>query len=74
MHPAHPTQPHKDGLRVETVVIHHGATTAKRIKGEPRATVCVSSQVADFVLSACLLLCLSDFCLSIPPPILCIFI
>jgi adenine C2-methylase RlmN of 23S rRNA A2503 and tRNA A37 len=35
----------QDGLRVETVVIRNGATTARRIKGEPRTTLCISSQV-----------------------------
>jgi 23S rRNA (adenine(2503)-C(2))-methyltransferase len=35
----------QDGLEVETVVIRHGCTTARRISGERRTTVCVSSQV-----------------------------
>lgn len=35
----------QDGLQVETVVIRHGATTARRVHGEKRTTICVSSQV-----------------------------
>ena len=35
----------QDGLEVETVVIRHGCTTARRASGERRTTVCVSSQV-----------------------------
>lgn len=35
----------QDGLRVETVVIRHGASTARCVTGESRTTLCVSSQV-----------------------------
>lgn len=35
----------QDGLRVETVIIRHGATTARRVTGESRTTLCVSSQI-----------------------------
>ena len=35
----------QDGLEVETVVIRHGCTTARRVSGERRTTVCVSSQI-----------------------------
>ena len=35
----------QDGLRVEAVVIRHGASTARRVHGERRTTLCVSSQV-----------------------------
>eukprot|EP00462_Mataza_sp_D1_P022641 CAMPEP_0175128592 /NCGR_PEP_ID=MMETSP0087-20121206/5011_1 /TAXON_ID=136419 /ORGANISM="Unknown Unknown, Strain D1" /LENGTH=522 /DNA_ID=CAMNT_0016410665 /DNA_START=44 /DNA_END=1612 /DNA_ORIENTATION=+ len=35
----------QDGLKIEAVVIRNGATTARRLKGENRTTVCVSSQV-----------------------------
>ena len=35
----------QDGLQVETVVIRHGASTARRVAGEARTTLCVSSQV-----------------------------
>ena len=36
----------QDGLQVESVVIRHGASTARRVAGERRPTLCVSSQVA----------------------------
>eukprot|EP01134_Creolimax_fragrantissima_P002127 CFRG2127T1 len=35
----------QDGLRVETVIIRHGAVTALNPHGEKRTTLCVSSQV-----------------------------
>ena len=35
----------QDGLRVETVVISKGASTARRPEGEDGVTICVSSQV-----------------------------
>jgi sorting nexin-8 len=35
----------QDGLRVETVIIRHGAITSRKPDGESRTTLCVSSQV-----------------------------
>lgn len=35
----------QDGMQVETVIIRHGATTARRVQGESRTTLCVSSQI-----------------------------
>eukprot|EP00944_MAST-04C_sp_MAST-4C-sp1_P011251 g11251.t1 len=35
----------QDGLRIETVIIRHGAVTARNPGGEKRTTLCVSSQV-----------------------------
>ncbi|KNC81211.1 hypothetical protein SARC_06458 [Sphaeroforma arctica JP610] len=35
----------QDGLKVETVIIRHGAVTAHNPHGEKRTTLCVSSQV-----------------------------
>lgn len=35
----------QDGVDVETVVMRHGCTTARRVKGESRTTICVSSQI-----------------------------
>jgi 23S rRNA (adenine(2503)-C(2))-methyltransferase len=35
----------QDGLRIETVIIRHGAVTARSPDGEKRTTLCVSSQI-----------------------------
>jgi len=35
----------QDGFDIETVVMRHGCTTARRVEGESRTTVCVSSQI-----------------------------
>jgi 23S rRNA (adenine(2503)-C(2))-methyltransferase len=35
----------QDGMRVETVIIKQGCSTARRPDGEPKTTICVSSQV-----------------------------
>mgnify|MGYP006092897471 CR=1 FL=1 len=35
----------QDGFDIETVVMRHGCTTARKVEGEKRTTVCVSSQI-----------------------------
>ena len=35
----------QDGVDIETVIMRHGCTTARRVEGEKRTTICVSSQI-----------------------------